>query len=330
MYISTGTLRNLIEMAQVVTDNTIAEETLKTKVDSKKVKLPFDGKVVNGITRLEFIERVFTRTPNGKGGFNDTFVDKCHEDRMYFTKEGLWKHFMQDYLDTSRLPSGGHAGRYRIVRVNGVCYAPGSTQDKTYWKHLAESILGGKSMVSEEIVIVQGIIPEGGKNERFDISTDEGLIGAFKKLIFIDDTMTFRGMKMAPEGMPWSEWSKKPHMKKSRDNEKIFGKVYALLLKRNLKFTYSDPHGKTHQFPPNASIANYRKEEVENLTEAGMGDAYMRQVAERNYRKALDAYNHYADAGLQNPKRLREIEMELDRATEQCEKMGLKCGKGIK
>lgn len=200
MYIDRATLRQLVEATQ-----RINEESLKTKIDPKKIKVPYDGKVVKGITRVEFLERVFTSVPNPEkmGTKIVTFVDKKHEERMYQTKEGLWKHFMQDYLDTGRLPSGQGVGRYRMVRVNGVCY--GSGMDNTFWKHFAE--------------------------------------------------------------------------------------------------------------------------EVENLTEAGMGDAYIRNVAEKNYKKAMDEYSHYADAGLQNPNRLRELEMALDRACERCRQVKAKCCK---
>lgn len=324
MYIDRATLRQLVEATQ-----RINEESLKTKIDPKKIKVPYDGKVVKGITRVEFLERVFTSVPNPEkmGTKIVTFVDKKHEERMYQTKEGLWKHFMQDYLDTGRLPSGQGVGRYRMVRVNGVCY--GSGMDNTFWKHLAESAeADGGDLLSEEIVTVQAIIPEGGKNEKFDIGTDAGLIGAFRKLLSIDNHMVRSGVKIAPEGTPWSEWSKKPHMKKSRENEKLFGKVYALLVKRNLKFTYSDFNGVTRQFPSHAlAEGKYFPEEVENLTEAGMGDAYIRNVAEKNYKKAMDEYSHYADAGLQNPNRLRELEMALDRACERCRQVKAKCCK---
>jgi hypothetical protein len=200
MYIDRGTLRQLVEATQ-----RINEESVKTKIDPKKIKVPYDGKVAKGITRLEFLERVFTSTPDPKkmGTNIVTFVDRKHEERMYQTKEGLWKHFMQDYLDTGRLPSGQGVGRYRMVRVNGVCW--GSSMDSTYWKHLAETVAEANS--------------------------------------------------------------------------------------------------------------------------GGMAGAYIRQMAEKNYQKALDAYSHYSDAGLQNPNRLRELEMELDRACERCKQVHAKCCK---
>jgi hypothetical protein len=331
MYIDRETLRQLVEATQ-----RINEESVKTKIDPKKIKVPYDGKVAKGITRLEFLERVFTSTPDPKkmGTNIVTFVDRKHEERMYQTKEGLWKHFMQDYLDTGRLPSGQGVGRYRMVRVNGVCW--GSSMDSTYWKHLAETV-SEERILGEEIVVVQGIIPEGGKNERFDIETDAGLIAAFKKLYFIDDIMVMRGMKICPEGVPFSEWSKKPHMKKSRENEKLFGKIYSLLQKRNLKFTYAGADGRTHLFLPNlvADVTGGGKHfpeafdsgTVSEANSGGMAGAYIRQMAEKNYQKALDAYSHYSDAGLQNPNRLRELEMELDRACERCKQVHAKCCK---
>lgn len=207
MYIDRATLRNLVEATE-----RINEESRKTKIDPKQIKVPFDGKVVKGITRVEFLERVFTSTPDPKvmGNKIVTFVDRKHEERMYQTKEGLWKHFMQDYLDTGRLPNGQGVGRYRMVRVNGVCY--GSGMDKTFWTHLAESA-----------------------------ETD-------------DD---------------------------------------------------------------------------ETLSEAGMGDAYIRNAAERRYKKAMDNYQHYVDAGLQNPNRLRELEIEVDAACDRCRQVRANCCKRI-
>jgi hypothetical protein len=136
----TKTLRSLVEAANAIGESS---DTKKTKIDPKLIKVPYDGKVVKGITRIEFLDRVYTKTldPKKMGTFIVTFVDRKHDDRMYVTKEGLWKHFMQNYLDTGRLPNGrdvtppglGIGHHYLMVRVDGICWGGGGQGNRSHW-----------------------------------------------------------------------------------------------------------------------------------------------------------------------------------------------------
>lgn len=82
-----------------------------------------------------------------------------------------------------------------------------------------------------------------GKSVRFDISTDEGVIGAFKMLWLIDSHLVMRKGK---DGEPFKLTLMRDdpkEYKKHRENERLFGRLYQIVKDRRLVFDFASSDG---------------------------------------------------------------------------------------